>query len=53
MSTSTEAPATDSDFAVSADSADSVDPPSMDELAAPGAFLGRIYRISAPRFDQV
>jgi hypothetical protein len=25
----------------------------MDELAAPGAFLGRIYRISAPGCDQV
>ena len=49
MSTSTEAPATDADSADSADSAD----PSMEELAAPGAFLGRIYRISAPSFDQV
>jgi hypothetical protein len=50
MSTSTEAPATDG--SVSADSADSADspPPMEDVQAAPGAFIGRIYRISAPSF---
>ena len=55
MSTSTEAPATDesvsADSADSADPADSADSAPMEEVeAAPGAFLGRIYRISAPSF---
>ena len=48
MSTSTEAPATDD--SVSAGSADSADSADSAGSPIPGAFLGRIYRISAPSF---